>query len=353
MMNEIIENRFVNNLTRHFRRSPLQRNEVHDSDAEIVRISANSDDCLAITTDTVAEEIAAGLYTDPYLIGWMTVMVNLSDLAAVAARPLGIVISQVLPANFPEASLDRLQKGIQDACEASNTFVLGGDTNFADQMMLTGCAIGQVNVGRLLSRRGCRPGDILYATNLIGAGNAFVLSKFVSSLSRKFAFQPVARLAEAQCLCNCATACMDTSDGVLATLDQLMRLNEVGFQLDTTWENALLFEAASVADLAGIPRWLLLAGHHGEFELLFTIPKEREEELHTAREKSGWNPLRLGEVIEEPSILLPLYGTVVSIDTASIRNVAGQTNLDIDSHIRQLMNIDHTIQQGAMNHVSQ
>ena len=360
MMNEIIENRFIANLTRNFRRSPIQVNQLHESDAEIIRLNAES--LLAITTDTIAEEISVGLYHDPYLIGWMAVMVNMSDLAAVTAEPLGIVVSQVLPPDYPEVSLHRLQEGIQAACDRCGTFLLGGDTNLAQNMTLTGCAIGTVNNGRFLSRCGCEAGDVLYATNLLGGGNMFALEVFAPALipnyrqTASFApreYQPVARLAEARCLAEFANACMDTSDGVFATLDQLMRLNKVGFELEESWQTCLHPGATEMAIHYGIPTWLLLGGQHGEFELLFTVPEDREYAFLRSAEELSWTPLRIGRVIHEPSIQVPLYGSLVSLDTGRIRNLGNRFSGEISSYVKQLMNIDSEIQKGASHHVNQ
>ena len=63
----------------------------------------------------------------------MSVIVNMSDLAAVGASPIGIVISQILSKDFSDDFLLKLQNGINDACKKCGTFVLGGDTNFGDE----------------------------------------------------------------------------------------------------------------------------------------------------------------------------------------------------------------------------
>lgn len=362
MINEIIENRFISNLTKQFRRSPLQLNRLHESDAELLNIEPVSGQILAVTTDTIAEEIAVGLYTDPFLIGWMSVMVNLSDLAAVAATPLGIVISQVLPTEYPSESIELLQKGIEAACENCGTFVLGGDTNFGQTMTMTGCAIGTVDGCRLLTRRGCKPGDQLYTTSLLGIGNIYAISAFASSLSpgqcSKPSFdagdyRPTARLTEARCLANFASACMDTSDGVLGTLDQLMRLNNVGFRINADWQNALHPKADKFSKVLGIPNWLWLAGQHGEFELLFTILRNKEDQFLLASEQIGWNPVRVGEVVSEPSIQIPIHGEQIGLDTARIRNLGNSFDGNIASYINELMNIDRNIRKGALCHVTQ
>ncbi len=74
-MNEIRENALIEGLVKGFPRSPLQQNRPHQADAELVHLPG-TDALLALTTDSVVEEVESGLYTDPYLIGWMTVVVN-------------------------------------------------------------------------------------------------------------------------------------------------------------------------------------------------------------------------------------------------------------------------------------
>jgi len=80
-LNSILENKVINKLIESFERSPMQWNKPHESDAEIIQLNDNTK--LATTTDSISEEISTGLYNDPYLIGWMIVTVNMSDLAAV------------------------------------------------------------------------------------------------------------------------------------------------------------------------------------------------------------------------------------------------------------------------------
>ncbi len=96
MNSTILENQTVERLARTFRRSPCQMNRWNESDAEIIRLG-DTGVTLAITTDSIVEEIASGLYEAPYVIGWMAAMVNFSDLAAVGAAPAGLLIAETLP----------------------------------------------------------------------------------------------------------------------------------------------------------------------------------------------------------------------------------------------------------------
>ncbi|MEK6569853.1 MAG: thiamine-phosphate kinase, partial [Bacteroidota bacterium] len=225
MLNNILENALIENLVKIFPRSPLQQNSLQESDAELLHFPG-TDSTIALTTDTIVEEIEAGLYTDPHLIGWMTVMVNASDLAAVGAQPIGILLNETLPPDVGEEFIAELQNGIHDACSICGMYVLGGDTNFSSHLQMSGCAVGLIPDSAAMTRRGCEPGDYLFSSGPLGLGNAYALVHLMNNSELKqipMPYYPRARLCEGQLLRSIASCCMDTSDGTLATLDQLMR----------------------------------------------------------------------------------------------------------------------------------
>jgi len=373
-MNPIHENELIDELTRAFGRSPIQLNRRQETDAEIVFLPTGSDCLLALTTDSLAEEIATGLYDDLYLAGWMSVMINMSDLAAVGASPLGLLISEILPENLDGPSIQRLQQGIRDACEACCTHVLGGDTNSGDRLVMTGTALGVCRGRTYLSRIGCKPGDVLYTTGPLGGGNAFALRRFSHVMTpgvfpssgmhraeeidparggnRIVRYRPQARLREGESLRGIATACMDTSDGVIATLDQLMRLNGAGFELTPGWESLLDPAARREFEAHGLPPWAALAGQHGEFELLFTVSREDRELLAEASSRAGWKALELGAVIEGNEMLIPLDGGTIAFDTAYLRNLASGCGTDIRATIGAMLAYDAKIQKGVQTDVN-
>ena len=351
MNGAILENQMVERLARTFRRSPGQVNRLNESDAEIVRLGSTGVR-LAITTDSIVEEIASGLYDDPYMIGWMAAMANFSDLAAVGAAPVGLLVAETLPPDLPEDFVAELQRGIDEACCASGSFVLGGDTSSGRTLEVTGCAVGIMEDGGALSRVGCQPGHVLYCSGPLGSGNAFAVSRFCPARAR-YPFAPCARILEGQLIRGLASACMDSSDGALTTLDQLMRLNNVGFRLDENWEKAIAPAAAEVVARASIPAWLLLAGQHGEFELLFTVAPENLAEVLRRAAAAGWTPIRLGTVIPQELISLDMYGGPTAIDTARIRNAAFTAQGNVREYIQELLNIDRTLRKGEDHHGEQ
>jgi thiamine-monophosphate kinase len=341
-LNEILENKIINNLIAGFERSPDQLNKPHESDAEIIQVG---DLKLAITTDSISEEISTGLYDDPYLIGWMIVTVNISDLAAVGAKPIGVLISEIIPEDFSDKKLKQLQKGISDACKNYGTFVLGGDTNEGEKLLLTGTAIGIINNEKILSRVGCNVGDTLFSSGKLGIGNAYAISKLISDTDLLIKYKPAARIKECGLISKYASSCMDTSDGLISTLDQLMRLNNVGFEITEKFEKLVDDEALICSKKLNIPSWLLLAGQHGEFELVFTIPQNLKRKFLKEAEKNGFEPIELGEVIPEKEIRFNLYDKSIPINSGFIRNLPFETKGDVNHYLKLLLEYDSELKK--------
>jgi len=375
-LKDIIENTIINDLTKSFNRSPKQLNKVHETDAEIIELE-NSPYNLAITIDTISEEIKTGLYSDPYQIGWMSVMVNMSDLAAVGASPLGIVISQIFPKKISGEEIKIIQDGINDACKKCGTFVLGGDTNFGDELIISGCAIGTVEKGNHLKRVGCKTGDKIYLTGIVGNGNAFAAQKlffqdselsFRSSLRERnlksnksdrflpsvemtskngnglLEFFPSAKLEWRNILIKYSSSCIDTSDGVLSSLDQLMRLNNIGFRFRNDWHETLDPSSKHLFAKYNFPFWLLLAGEHGEFELLFSIPEENEAEFLNEADRLNLNPVYLAYAISEQNIKINLYDKEQTLDSGKIRNLAFEKDFSPAKYMQKLMEINTSLE---------
>jgi thiamine-monophosphate kinase len=363
-LKDIIENKIIKDLTKSFSRSPLQLNGVHETDAEIIKLENSTYD-LAVTIDTISEEIKTGLYSDPYQIGWMSVMVNMSDLAAAGASPLGIVISQILPNEIPEEYLNQIQKGINDACTKCGVFVFGGDTNFGDELIISGCAIGTVKKGKYLKRVGCKADDKIYISGKAGLGNAYAAQNLLLNNSKlsfrtglrernlneyngendNIRFFPEAKLEWSNILKKYSSSCIDTSDGIISSLDQLMRLNNVGFKFRNDWIESIDDESKRLFINFKLPPWLLLAGEHGEFELLFSIPADRKIDFLKEAHLSNLKPICLAKATEDENIRINLYDKEQVLDTEKIRNLAFEKDFTPSKYLQKLMEIDDELKR--------
>ena len=334
-MTAITERTLIARLVADLPRSTHQLNRVHESDAELIRIPG-SDTVLAITTDGVAEEIQAGLYSDPFLAGWMSVAVNASDLAAVGAEPLGMLVSESIPPDMPENDLARLQQGIGASASAHRLPILGGDTNASPTLQITGTAIGTL-AERWTTRLGASVGDHAFASGPLGLGSAFAFAQLMRHGKEPVAYQPTARLPEGRVVARWASACIDTSDGAIAAFDELMRLNEVGIRLDRSIEQAMHPAALAVARAAGLPAWTMFAGPHGEFELLFTVSPGRRDSFLADAATIGWRPVELGRVVAEHQLVCRIDEAWCDIDTAHVRNLFGAVGGDPQRYLQGLL----------------
>lgn len=185
---------------------------------------------LTVTTDLLSDgvDFIVG-QTPPEQIGRKAIAVNLSDLAAMAARPLGVVVSVLLPRagrgrKKTTAQLaDGLVEGILPILRQYRTALAGGDTNSWDgRLALSVTAFGSVDPKRRLTRSGAKPGDRILTTGRFGG----------SILRRQFTFSP--RLFEAFYLnrFHRIHAAMDVSDGLTLDLSRMARASGVGFRID-------------------------------------------------------------------------------------------------------------------------
>ena len=346
MSDPILENAYIERLVRGLPRSPLQLNRLQEADAELIRLPGTAA-VLALKADSIVEEVETGLYADPYLLGWMTVTVSASDLAAVGAEPVGVLLNETLPPEADERYLAELQRGIGEACAEYDLPVLGGDTNFSAHVQVGSFALGVIPDGRPVTRVGCRPGDLLYASGSLGSGGAYALAVLAPTATgaERPCYRPRARLREGALLRPFASCCMDTSDGALPTLDQLARLNGVGFRIEGRVE--ALLDGAAQTVVAGYPAWMPLAGPHGEFELLFTIPPDRRAAFESAAAAASWSPLRLGSVTAEPAITLTFDGTRVPVDTVRVRNLFASVGGDVHAYVGGLLEMDAEMREAA------
>lgn len=304
---------------------------MHQSDAELWPL--DDDRVLALTLDTVAEEIEIGLYQDPQTAGWTAVMASLSDLAAVGAEPIGLLLSVTLPHDDQSSVQDRIASGVADACKAAGTFILGGDTNTGQNLSITCAAAGIAPSLTVTTRVGIAPGDLVYATGMFGAGAALAACKLIGHGS--FAendWRPRARLKEAAQLRGLASACMDSSDGLIATLDQLARVNDVSIRVTQPLDQLLAPRAKQMQLDTGLPAFAFLASQHGEFELVFTVPSERREAFETVAFELSFQPVMIGQAGSGKGLFIKNR----FVDGARIRNLFLEYGQDVSAYVQQL-----------------
>ena len=193
-------------------------------------------------------------------IGYRAVTAALSDLAAMAAQPLGILVALALPESR-RAEIEALADGIGEAVTAAGTVVLGGNVTASDALGLTTTVLGHAFAP--LTRSSLAPGDVLYATGRFGGPGAALAAwrsgHRLSDRHRERFARPVARLREARWLADRgATAAIDVSDGLASDLEQLAVASGVGLDVDL----------AAVPLVEGVNGPIAAAGSGEEYELI-------------------------------------------------------------------------------------
>ena len=172
---------------------------------------------LVVSTDSTVEEVHfRAAWLTPEEIGWRATMAALSDLAAMGAAPLGVLLALTVPARWRDA-LGALADGIGAAVNAQGVPIVGGDVTDGDRLGLAITVLG--HSPKPLSRAGARAGDTLYVTGALGGPGAALAAWMTggvpSAAARARFAHPQARIAAGQWLAaHGATAAIDLSDGL-------------------------------------------------------------------------------------------------------------------------------------------
>jgi thiamine-monophosphate kinase len=279
---------------------------------------------LVVTTDSLIEGIHFRLdWTDWESLGWKSLAVNLSDIAAMGATPRLIVLSLGLRGDERVADLQAFYRGLGELALSTGSLVAGGDIVAAPQgLTIHVTAMGETRGSKVLTRAGARPGDLIGVSGTIGAAAAGLRllhlppddpRRHATTADRLIAahLRPEPRLAlGASLLRHGATAAMDLSDGLLGDLPKILSASAVGAIIDA---NALPVAAAVRALFPD--RWVDLATRGGEdYELLFTAPQTVFDEIAAAGHNTNTTITAIGEITGERQLLMRnIDGTVESV----------------------------------------
>jgi thiamine-monophosphate kinase len=215
----------------------------------------------------------------PAEIGYRAAAAALSDLAAVAAEPLALLLALALPPQEPEATLAGLADGVADAAADCGAAIVGGDLSRAAGIVIDCCVIGRAAAP--VHRRGAKPGDALVVTGALGGPLAALLAwtggeEPAAGARERFA-RPSPRHAAARFLAaHRARAMIDVSDGLAGDLAHLLAASGVGATLEVD-RVPVHPAAAAAAARRGESAWSLAARSGEEYELLAALPAEEVE----------------------------------------------------------------------------
>jgi thiamine-monophosphate kinase len=302
-------------IARYFRSCGVQRRDVVlgvGDDAALLECPPGAQ--LVATTDT----LVAGVHFPPSVpaaaIGHRALAVNLSDLAAMGARPAWALLALTLPA-ADERWLGEFAAGLASLARAHDVALVGGDTT-RGPLTVTVQLLGHVPHGRALTRAGGRPGDLLYVSGSpgdAGAGLAIEQGRLSAPAEaapylRERFLLPTPRVALGERLREHARAYIDVSDGLLGDAGKLAAASGVG--LEIAFADLPVSDALVQALGAEAARELAL-GAGDDYELLFAVDPARAAELERVLPAAQWNYQRIGVLRAAPGAVVVRDGTVM------------------------------------------
>lgn len=267
---------------------------------------------LAVTTDTMVENIHFFPDADPFCLGHKILAVNLSDLAAMGAKPVAVSLALTLPKPDPDW-LEAFAQGFWQLADRYQIDLIGGDTT-AGPLSITVQAMGLINEKMALRRSNAKPGDAIYITGTIG--DACLALKMIEGnyqgesdavLSRLH--QPLPRVAEGLSLLGIASACVDISDGLTSDLGHILKKSGVGATL--TWD-ALAFSSSvrNYVRITGDWKMPLIGGE--DYELCFTVPLSKQSILNGLMEQMDCT--KIGVIDQVPGLRIIKDNQVTSFE---------------------------------------
>lgn len=292
---------------------------------------------LAISSDMLVEGRHFFADVDPVTLGHKALAVNLSDLAACGAKPLAFTLALALP-RVDEPWLAGFSRGLLALADAHGCELIGGDTT---QGPLNICitVFGEVPTGQALLRSGARAGDDIYVSGTLGDARLALeallghiqLPDELLAQARQRLEQPTPRVALGMALRGIASSAMDVSDGLLGDFGHILKASGVGASIHTHETIKLIAACAYPASaeasfFQNLPESLLhqctLAGGD-DYELIFTAPPNRRDDVQAASAQAQTRVTRIGQVEAAPGLrLLDAQGQPVENRFASFDHFA-------------------------------
>jgi thiamine-monophosphate kinase len=259
---------------------------------------------LVVTADAIVSGVHYLPEDPPELVARKLLRVNLSDLAAMGARPLHYVLTTALPAEFGPEWLARFAEGLGDDQRRYGIDLLGGDSvGTRGPAVLSLTAIGEVAAGEEIRRSGAQPGDLVWVSGTIG--DAFLGLDLLRGAYPDLAPEhrdylvgrfrlPEPRTELGPRLSGIARAMIDVSDGLLADLGHICEASQVAAVVELDLLPLSLAARAIVEDNPNIHARLAAAGD--DYELLVAAPADAAEAIAALSSCLGVPVTRIGRI---------------------------------------------------------
>ncbi len=300
-------------INQFFKASYIKRNDVLlgiGDDCAI--LSPPPDKSLAVSTDTLISGVHFPQSTNAEDIGYKSLAVNLSDLAAMGAEPAWVSLAISMP-DANKIWLNDFMLGFNELLDQYNVALIGGDTTHG-ALSITVNITGFVSFKKMLKRSNARAGDAIFVTNTIGdacIGLEIALNNqmpielsdtdtdyFVDCLNR-----PQPQIKAGQLLTRFSVAAIDVSDGLIADLSHICNASNVGAHLKL--EKIPLSDALT-SYYNDKPDWQKILSAGDDYQLCFTCPPEQVDEMSQLMHQQKIPITCIGEIIDSVGVSFSL-----------------------------------------------
>jgi thiamine-monophosphate kinase len=296
-------------------------------DAALLQTPAGESLVAAIDTMVFGTHFLAD--TPPASVGHRALAVNLSDLAAMGAKPAWALLALTLP-RVDEAWLEGFARGFRAIAQEHDVALVGGDTT-AGGFCVSVQVLGHVPRGAALLRSGGKPGDAVFVSGTPGDSAAgFAISQNRLNvpdaeardyLLNRFLY-PTPRVALGLRLRDYASACIDVSDGLLGDAGKMAAASQCGVEI--AFEQLPLSPALVTALGDEEARRLALTGGE-DFELCFCVPQQNVARMEQELPPSVWSYRRIGVLKEAPGVAVFRAGTVMEFSHSGFDHFASRS----------------------------
>ncbi|NLE05646.1 MAG: thiamine-phosphate kinase [Crenarchaeota archaeon] len=278
---------------------------------------------VALSTDMLVAKTDVPFGMSLWQAARKAIVMNVSDFASKGISPTAALVALGLPRNLRNHDIIDIAKGLNSGARQYGAYIIGGDTNEADDLIISVHLYGTTNAQAMMLRKNAKPGDILAVTGPFGktsSGLKILLNpdkyKITDSLLRmrllESVYMPQARLAEGLALrdSQSASACMDSSDGLASSLHELAKQSNVGFSITNL---PIAEETKQFAKINKLSAEELSLYGGEEYELVVTINPQLWNKAQVAVEKAGGKLYAIGKVTRAKQIILDLPDKKVPI----------------------------------------
>lgn len=244
---------------------------------------------LVSCVDTLVAGRHFPLNTSAHAIGWKSVAVNLSDLAAMGAKPHSILLALSLP-SIDESWLAEFSHGMAECCQRYGVQLIGGDTTQSPTLTISITALGWIDTGKGILRSGAQIGDLIAVSHEIGSA-AYALQHPSSPLQNTLDYpEPQCDLGKS--LVGYASSMLDISDGLAQDLGHILKASNLGAQLQL--EKIPVHDLLKALPLKQRMQYVLAGGD--DYQLCVTIS---EEKLKLFQQNNTQPLYIIGQITEE------------------------------------------------------